>query len=224
MIITIDGPSGTGKSTAAKALAKRLNISYFDTGAMFRALCWYLIEQKADLNNESKVAELLSCFQLDVEEKTGEKKYLVGGIDVTSAIRDKKITDAVSIISMYKAVRDLLGQLQRNAALKTSAVFEGRDMGTAIFPHAEYKFYLFASAQIRAERRYRELSFLGAPTSLDEILASINRRDYLDSTRDIAPLCCPVDAVRIDTSFLNMEEVVELMMLCIKKGSFHETP
>ena len=213
MIITIDGPSGTGKTTVARKVAERLRIMLFDTGAMYRAFTWFVLEHHVDLDDEEAVQRALKKFVFRITEKNGDKRYFVCDHDVSDVIRSRLITSHVSAVSANKEVRAALLQLQHQFASAQDAVFEGRDLGTVVFPNAEVKIYLTADPLIRAERRLNE--FLekksGEVQGMDraQMLAEMQRRDTYDSTREIAPLRCPEDAVQIDTTHLSIDEVVD---------------
>jgi cytidylate kinase len=214
MIITIDGPSGTGKTTIAKRVAQCLNFSYFETGAMYRAITWLCLQKGVDISSEAQVKELLKEFTYHIEVAEGDKKYFVGQTDVTQAVRSKEVTAKVSTISAMRSVREEIWSIQRAQAIGRNAVFEGRDMGTVVFPDAELKIFLTASARVRAERRLKELQGKANGHSLDpeKMLEDINRRDTLDSTREIAPLRQAEDAHLVDTSNLTIDQVVSKIL------------
>lgn len=214
MIIAIDGPSGTGKSTVAKAVAKKLGIAFFDTGAMYRAAAWWLLKQQIDPSDEPVVAQKIPDFAFQIQAKTPqERRYFVDGIDVTEAIRIHEISTLASKIATYAEVRKALLKIQRAYAQSTDAVFEGRDMGTVVFPQAEVKIFLTASSTVRAERRYRELilKFPDAEEtfSFEQIRKDIEQRDHQDMNRALSPLKKAPDAILIDTSHLRVEQVVD---------------
>lgn len=213
MIITIDGPSGTGKSSVARKVAEKLCFAYFDSGAMYRALTWLAIEREIDLNDAAAIQRCLEEFDFKIVLKNQEKHYFVGVTDVTGAIRSHAITKNVSAVSANAQVRTFLLDLQYRFAKELDAVFEGRDLGTVVFPKAEIKIFLTADPHVRAERRLKEILSKqpsGAKAiNQEQILADIMRRDELDSTRDVAPLRCPPDALRIDTTRLSIDQVVD---------------
>lgn len=213
MIITIDGPSGTGKSTVAKGVAKRLGFLFFDTGAMYRSLAWKLTEQNISLTDEAAIQQLVEEFQYDIQTtREGEKHYFVGEVDVTSKIRTQEISLLASQVSSLPFVRKTLVKIQRSFGHRVDAVFEGRDMGTVVFPDAELKIFLTARPEVRAERRYRELlqkfPDLADSLSKERILSEIEERDHNDRTRTISPLRQAEDAILIDTSDFTAEEVI----------------
>ncbi len=213
MIITIDGPAGTGKSTVAKKVADRLGMIYFDTGAMYRAFTWTLLNKEIPFSNAEQIDRELATFLFDIEMMEGRKRYFVNGTDVTEAIRTQKINENVSEVSAMKNVRESLCRIQRSYAQKQGSVFEGRDMGSVVFPNAEVKIFLEASAEVRAKRRLSEMKekMPHEAAAFDEkkMEQDLKRRDAYDSSRKIAPLVCPKGALRIDTSELTIDQVVE---------------
>ena len=216
MIITIDGPAGTGKSTVAKKLAEALGFSYFDTGALYRALCVKILQEKIDLSDKKSMVQILEDFSFQIKKLESQTHYFIGEIDVTKAIRSHEVTQIVSKISAMKIVRHALYPLQRKFAQIGDSVFEGRDMGTEIFPEADFKFFLTARAEIRAKRRFKELQETAsqerAHFTYEEILKEIRQRDTFDSQRAVSPLRQPRDAHVVDTTDLSVEEVVDLLM------------
>lgn len=205
--ITIDGPGGSGKSTIAKALSKDLGITYLDTGAMYRATAYYALSRGVDPADVTAVLAILGDISMDVKYVGGEQKVYICGGDVTPYIREYKISMAASTISKIPEVRLKMVELQRIIAAQTDCVIDGRDIGSYVLPEAKYKFYMTASAEIRAGRRYLELKEKGADVSFDEVLEDIKKRDLQDSTRAFAPLVVPEGAVVIDTSNMSIEEV-----------------
>ncbi len=206
--VAIDGPAGSGKSTVAKRLAADYNILYLDTGAMYRAVALYALESKVDLENEAAIVDLMRTLKLDVVYENGVQKTLLGERDVSEAIRKPPVSMAASTVSKYASVRMKLVEKQREIASKMSCVLDGRDIGTFVLPEADFKFYLTASPEVRARRRYDELTAKGEVVDFVELKAEIIRRDEQDMSRALAPLKQAEDAVLIDTSDLSIEEVV----------------
>lgn len=208
MNIAIDGPAGAGKSTIAKAAAKRLGYIYVDTGAMYRAIALYIIENEIDVENEAMVAEACSAIDIQIKYEDIQQVYL-NGRNVSTDIRKETVGNMASRAAAKKPVRDRLLSLQRGIAAENDVVMDGRDIGTFVLPDAEQKFYLTASVKTRAERRYRELVEKGEKPDIAQIEADIEKRDYQDMHRDIAPLKQAEDAVYIDSSDMTIDEVVE---------------
>ncbi len=213
MIVTIDGPSGTGKSTVAKELARKLHFSFFDTGALYRSLAWWALELGED------VAQALSSFDFRIANDSEKKRYFVGKTEVTDKIRSKQVTEKASKIAAIKEVRASLLPLQRNYANEHDSVFEGRDLGTVVFPEAEVKIFLSADPLIRAKRRHKEflLKNPGDKTTVEEFLRVMEERDAQDSLREIAPLLCPKGALSLDTSSLTQDEVVAILLKYVQE-------
>jgi pantoate ligase / CMP/dCMP kinase len=208
-IIAIDGPAGAGKSTVTKLVAARLGLLFLDTGAMYRAIAWLVSEAQLDLNDESKIAELVSQAKIEL---TGER-VIVNGNDVTEAIRTPAVTSKVSAIAALGVVRTALVKQQQAIGAQGGIVAEGRDMCTHVFPNAAVKIFLTASVAERAKRRQQDLLDRGQGTvDLAELEQSIAERDRIDSTREIAPLQKAADASEIITDNLSIEEVVDLIV------------
>ena len=207
MIITIDGPAGTGKSTVARELARRLGFRYLDTGAMYRAVGLACLRAGIDPQEPQAAAELTARVEIVVD---GRRTWL-NGLDVTEDIRSPEATAAASVVAENPAVRARLVELQQRMASQGNYVCEGRDQGTVVFPHADVKFYLTAAPEIRAERRRLELAARGEQVPLEILLAQQEERDRRDQERAVAPLRPAQDAVQIDTSHLTTAQVVAEM-------------
>ena len=217
LIIAIDGPSAAGKSTLAKRLAKELGFTYLDTGAMYRALALKVLRKGIDIGNDGMLTELIGSTEIDLVETGGKLRVLLDGEDVSELIRTPEVSQMASKASALKTVRRWMLVLQRALGQRGDIVAEGRDIGTVVFPDAEVKIYLDASAQERARRRVEELRRAGRQVSLDETLREMVERDKRDSERDLAPLCKADDAVAIDSSALDAEALAQTVMQEIRK-------
>jgi len=217
LIIAIDGPSGAGKSTLAKRLAKELGFVYLDTGAIYRALAFKVLRQGVDLADDTRLAELVGSTQIDLQERDGRLEVLLDGMDVAPEIRTPEVSQMASKVSALKIVRERLLDLQRDMARRASVVAEGRDIGTVVFPDAEVKIFLHASAEERARRRCAELRAAGRPADLAETLREMAERDKRDSERDLAPLRMADDALRIDSSTVGADELALGVLSEIRK-------
>lgn len=208
MNIAIDGPAGAGKSTIAKLAAKGLGFLYVDTGAMYRAIGLYLLENEVDYNEESQLLEALDKINIEIKYVDGVQRVILNDRDVSEAIRREEVGQAASTTSALKPVRAKLLDLQRDIAAKNDVIMDGRDIGTNILPNAELKIYLTASVEVRAQRRYKELVEKEETPDFEEVKKGIEQRDYQDMNRDIAPLRQAEDAVLVDTSDMTIDEVV----------------
>lgn len=216
-VIAVDGPAGSGKSTLARLLAEKLHFTYIDTGAMYRAVALRAYEQGIDIEDEDSLKNLCSKINLYFENKNGINRIFIDGDDYSEKIRTPFVSQLSSKVSSKKTVRDAMVRLQRLLAAKGSVIMEGRDIGTVVFPDANLKFYIDASPEVRGRRRYAELKEKGENVSLDTIIAEEKARDKQDSTREHAPLKKADDAVLIDTSNMNLEEVLNVMMKTVKE-------
>ena len=214
MIIAIDGPAGSGKSTTSKLVAERLGISHLDTGSMYRAVTLYFIENQYHVG-EIDIDEVLESIDIEISNEL----VFLNGRDVTSKLRDPKVSSLVSDISSLQKVRFKMVQLQRNISENKSIVIDGRDIGTVVFPEADFKFFITASIEVRASRRFDELKASNSDITLDEILGQIEKRDYFDSTRDNSPLKKASDAITIDTTRLSIDEQVNLILETINNNA-----
>lgn len=217
IVVAIDGPAGAGKSTIALALALDLNYLYIDTGAMYRAVAYYCVKNNINYKNENALKSILKDIEIEFVEKDSERLVYLNNEDVSDEIRDPALYEALSIISAQAVVRQFLLEKQRAFAERFSVVMEGRDIGTVVFPKAQYKFFLTASAEIRAKRRFLEFKHKGKFREEELILQEILERDKKDQSRNISPLVKADDAIQIDSSTLNAEAVVHQMLYHIFK-------
>jgi cytidylate kinase len=214
LILAIDGPAAAGKSTVAKLVAKKLNITYIDTGAMYRAFTLFVMQKGINPQHQSACEVLIPQVKI-LLAPTGE--VYLNGIDVSKDIRDPKVSAQVSYIASYKAIRLALVDLQRHMAGNQSVVMDGRDIGTYVLPEANIKIFQIASVETRAVRRYEENLSKGIACTLESVEEDLRHRDYIDSHRDFAPLKPANDSILIDTSFMSVNEVVERILEIVHK-------
>lgn len=213
--IAIDGPAGAGKSTIAKRVAKTKKFIYVDTGAMYRAMAYYLLSEKVNPEDEEAVSKECLGAQITIEYQDGEQVVLLNGENVNGVLRTEEVGNMASVTSKNKKVRERLTQLQKELAQTNNVVMDGRDIGTCVLPHADVKVYLTASAAVRAKRRYDELAAKGETCDIQKIEEDIIKRDEQDMNREIAPLKQAEDAVLIDSSNMTIDEVVKAILnLC----------
>lgn len=210
--IAIDGPAGSGKSTVAKLISKKLNIIYVDTGAMYRAIGLYCIENNIDYNNEEEVINKLDEINVTLKYENNNQVVLLNNIDVKDKIRTDQVSLAASTVSKYLLVREKMVSLQQQLSNNNSVVMDGRDIASVVIPDAEVKIYLTASPAIRAERRYQEYKEKGMDVNLETIKEDIINRDYQDSHRENSPLTRVKEAILIDSSELTIQEVLEIII------------
>ena len=210
--IAIDGPAGAGKSTIAKLVAKNLDYIYVDTGAMYRAIAYELVRTGVDIEDEKALTEACSKMKIEIKYEDGVQQVYMNGENVTPYLRTEETGNMASKSSAKAPVRAALLDIQRNMAVKHNVVMDGRDIGTNVLPNAETKIYLTASADERANRRYKELTEKGEEADFEKIKADIIERDERDMNRDIAPLKQADDAHLVDSSNMTIEEVVETIM------------
>jgi len=209
MIIAIDGPAASGKSTTAKGVSRILRIPYLDTGSMYRAITHIVITKNIDITQPVELKILLSDIQIRFEIVNGENCIFINNENVSSLIRSTEVTLFVSAVSAIPEIRKSMVELQRAIGKENGCVIEGRDIGTVVFPNADYKFFLVADVKVRAERRLVDLEKLGETKSLDDLMFEIEKRDLLDSSREHSPLRQAKDAIEIDTSLLTIREKIE---------------
>ena len=219
MIVAIDGPAASGKSTTAKMVAKKLEMTYLDTGAMYRAVTLALLRSKTDLDDYDSVCQVVNELELDIYDKGSKTIVKLDGEDVSQAIRSMPVTENVSVVSAMKYVRQTMVEIQRNIGKKTNCVVEGRDIGTVVFPDAEFKIFMVADVNMRAERRFKDFYEMGENRSFQEVLADLKRRDEKDSTRAYSPLQKADEAIEIDTSMLSIDQQVEKIINLVKKNN-----
>lgn len=209
MNIAIDGPAGAGKSTIAKRLAKKLGFIYVDTGAMYRAMAYYFLQHNIDAKDENAIAAACPDVDVTITYENGEQQVLLNGENVNGVIRNEEVGNMASSTSVYPVVRKKLVELQRQLAKSADVIMDGRDIGTCVLPDAQVKIYLTASSATRAKRRYDELTEKGVSCDIAEIEKDIIDRDYRDMHRETSPLRQAEDAVLVDSSEMNIDEVVD---------------
>ena len=209
MNIAIDGPAGAGKSTIAKRLAKKLGFIYVDTGAMYRAMAYYFLQHNIDAKDENAIAAACPDVDVTITNENGEQQVLLNGENVNGVIRNEEVGNMASSTSVYPVVRKKLVELQRQLAKSADVIMDGRDIGTCVLPDAQVKIYLTASSATRAKRRYDELTEKGVSCDLAEIEKDIIDRDYRDMHRETSPLRQAEDAVLVDSTEMNIDEVVD---------------
>lgn len=215
--IAIDGPAGAGKSTIAKKLAQKLGYVYVDTGAMYRAMAYYFLQQGIDKTDEAAINAAVDGADVTIRYVDGAQQVLLNGEDVTGSLRSEQVGNMASNTSVYPAVRVKLVALQQKLAQTTDVIMDGRDIGTCVLPDAQVKIYLTASVGTRAKRRYDELVEKGEQPDLKKIEADIEERDYRDMHREMSPLRQADDAVLVDSSEMNIEQVVSAILEIVKE-------
>ena len=218
--VAMDGPVGAGKSSVARESAKKLGFIYVDTGALYRGVALYTVRKgvkDTDEDYSAKVEALLPEISVEIKIENGEQRIFLNGEDVSEEIRLPEISMAASSVSPIPAVREFLLELQRDIARKNNVLMDGRDIGTVVLPEAQVKIFITAKPEIRAKRRFAELVNKGVDTTFDQVLNDLNRRDYQDSHRAVAPLKMAEGAVLLDTSELNFEQSVESVVELVKK-------
>lgn len=217
LVIAIDGPAASGKSTTAKLVAKRLGYNYIDTGAMYRAMTLKVLEEKIPIDDEERISRLAEETQIEIEHENDHLKVFLDKKDVTSNIRLQEVTNASSAVSSYAKVRELMVREQQRMGMNGGVVMEGRDIGTVVFPNADLKIFMVASPLVRAERRQKELREKGVNIPIEQLVREINERDRKDSQRNLSPLKRADDAVLLDTSYMTIDEQVNFILDKVKE-------
>ena len=217
MIVAIDGTAGSGKSTTAKGVAEKLGFLYLDTGAMYRAATAAVLSASIDSDDESAVSDCVETIEIDFDE-SGRLTFL-NGMDVSQTIRGREVTQNVSAVSAYPRVRKRMVAMQREIAGYRDFVVEGRDIGTVVFPNADFKFFIVASIEERAKRRQKDLAGLGIEQTVNDIVKNLKRRDALDSSREVSPLTKSEDAVEVDTTSMTIEQQIDLIVTHVRDRS-----
>jgi len=217
LIITIDGPAGSGKSTTARRAAERLAYRYLDSGALYRAVTWAALQKHIDLDDQEQVARLARSLAIEMQTDNDGLRVLLNDQDITQEIRLPTVTEAIAPVAANPGVREALLETQRRFGRSGGVVAEGRDMGTVVFPEADLKFFMIASLEERAKRRQAELAVKGISVSVSDLIEQIEGRDQKDRHRVHSPLCKPNGAIEIDTSRLTIEEQVAMVVEAAKK-------
>lgn len=216
-VIAIDGFSSCGKSTVAKALAKQLNFVFVDSGAMYRAVTLYFMRHQIDIQNPEAVDQAIENIHIDLVPLPEKTQVLLNGEDISDAIRTMEISEYVSEVSAIKAVRHAMVKQQQALGAKRNIVMDGRDIGTTVFPNAHLKIFMTASPQVRAERRYAELTAKGEVLTMEDVKENLAHRDHIDSTREESPLRQAEDAIVLDNSEMNQEEQLEFVVKLVQE-------
>lgn len=218
--VAIDGPAGAGKSTIAKAVAKKLNLIYVDTGAMYRAMALFMVRENVDLQDKAAIIEKCETADISIRYEDGVQVVLLNGENVNAYLRTEAVGNAASSVSVLPEVRRKLVQLQKALAASSDCIMDGRDIGTCVLPEAQLKIYLTADSTVRAKRRFDELAAKGESADLQQIKADIEERDYRDMNRETSPLKQAEDAVLVDSSYMSVEEVIDtILKLCEERRS-----
>ena len=219
MVITIDGPAGVGKTTTAKKLASKLGYQYLDTGAMYRAVTYFLRESSVDISSEAHVKKMLDILNLELDfTSEDEIKIILDNKDISTLIRSKEITSAVSEVSAIKAVREKMVKIQKDTVKNGNFIVEGRDIGTVVFPDAKYKFFLTADYDVRAQRRLEDFKRVNEELNVNKIKQDLTDRDQYDSSRKLSPLKQAKDAIVVDTSNCTIDDQVNQIYKHIERN------
>lgn len=216
--VAVDGPAGAGKSTIAKAVAKKMNLIYVDTGALYRAMALFMLKEKVALDDKAAVIDKCKSADITIRYEEGEQVVLLNGENVNPYLRTEEVGNAASAVSPIPEVREKLVELQKALAAESDCIMDGRDIGTCVLPGAQLKIYLTASSAVRAKRRYDELTAKGEACELEKIQADIEKRDYQDMHRETSPLRQAEDACLVDTSDMSVDEVIaRIAELCMER-------
>jgi cytidylate kinase len=213
LIIAIDGPVGSGKSTVARRVAELLGYTHLDSGAMYRGVAWKALREGVPLDSPEQLEALARAVRIDLVPRGGKSHVILDGEDITDLIRTPEVSHAASLVAVVPGVRYPMVAEQRRAGAQRGVVMEGRDIGTVVFPHADLKIYLDASPEVRAERRRRELQEKGEALELEKVLADVRERDRRDREREISPLVRATDAVIVDNTAMDAEETARVIVL-----------
>ncbi len=217
LIIAIDGPVGSGKSTVARRVAELLGYTHLDSGAMYRSIAWKALRDGVPLDSPAQLAALAEAARIDLVPRGGKLHVVLDGEDITDLIRTREVSHAASVVAVVPGVRHPMVAEQRRAGAHGGIVMEGRDIGTAVFPHADLKVFLDASPEVRAERRQRELQEKGEGLELEKVLADVRERDRRDREREMSPLVRAADAVVVDNTAMDGEETARVIVLCARE-------
>lgn len=216
--VAIDGPSGAGKSSISREAARRLGYVYVDTGAMYRAAALYVMQHRIDPEDAEAIGRILPMLDIELKNENGEQKVYLCGENVSRVIRTREVTRCAPIVSANPKVRQCLSDMQQEMAQKNNIIMDGRDIGTVVLPHADVKIFLTASPEVRARRRHKEMLEKGMDVTYEEVLSDIRERDYYDENKPISPLKPARDSILLDTSEIDFEQSVELVINTIKNN------
>ena len=217
LIVAIDGPVGSGKSTVARRVAELLGYTHLDSGAMYRGVAWKALRDGVSLDSPSQLAALAETVRIDLVSGDGKLRVILDGEDITDLIRTPEVSHAASVVAAVPGVRHPMVAEQRRAGAQGGIVMEGRDIGSVVFPHAELKIFLDASPEVRAERRLLELKEKGEEVELHQVLADVRLRDRRDREREMSPLVRAADAVVVDNTAMDAEETARVIVLCAQE-------
>src|SRR3984893_14570349 len=217
LIIAIDGPVGSGKSTVARRVAELLGYAHLDSGAMDRGVAGKALREGVPLDSPAKLAALAEAVRIDLVPRDGKLRVILDGEDITDSIRTPEVSDAASVVAVVPGVRHPMVAEQRRAGAQGGIVMEGRDIGSVVFPHADLKIFLEASPEVRAERRLLDLQEKGEAPALDKVLADVHRRDRRDREREMSPLVRAADAVVVDNTAMDAEETARVIVMCAEE-------